>query len=266
MRMGRFQLLNRQIESSTTMIQALLKRLSVTQFHCFSGWFCLFIFASIFFTVFPEVDIAVTQFFYADQGVFKANDWLLVKGVYHLTPWIGRFAFIFAVCILFLSILSPPKVSRRHWRRAAAVVSVVVLGIGLLVHTALKDGMGRPRPRDVQNFMGATAYVPVMVPSQFCQTNCSFVSGHAAVGFAIMSVGMLGVRRRRQFWLFTGMLAGGLIGLVRVSQGGHFLSDVVFSLIVIWGSHLLIRAVWLRFRFWQLHKVNVLVSELPRTL
>jgi lipid A 4'-phosphatase len=62
------------------------------------------------------------------------------------------------------------------------------------------------------------------------------------------------------------MLAGGLIGLVRVSQGGHFLSDVVFSLIAIWGSHLLIRAVWLRFRFWQLHKVNVLVSDLPRTL
>jgi hypothetical protein len=52
------------------MIQALLKRLSATQFHCFAGWLCLFVFASIFFTVFPEVDIAVTQFFYEDQGVF----------------------------------------------------------------------------------------------------------------------------------------------------------------------------------------------------
>lgn len=247
-------------------IESFLQRFIKTKFHSFSGWFCVFIFASIFFTVFPEVDIAVTQFFYSDQGVFKANDWLLVKGVYHLTPWIGRFAFIFAICILLFSILMPRKVSRRHWRRAAAVVSVVVLGIGLLVHTVLKDGMGRPRPRDVQNFMGVTSYVPVLVPSQFCQTNCSFVSGHAAVGFSIMSVGMLSVRRRRQFWLFTGMVTGGLIGLVRISQGGHFLSDVIFSLIAIWGSFLLIHAVWLRFRFWQLQKVNILVSELPRTL
>ena len=210
----------------------------------------MFFVASIFFTVFPQVDIWFSQLFYADQGVFKANDWLLVKGVYHLTPWMGRFAFIFAVCILLLSILSPSKVSRRHWRRAAAVVSVVILGIGLLVHTVLKDGMGRPRPRDVQSFMGATAYVPVMVPSQFCQTNCSFVSG----------------RRRLQFWLLTGMVAGGLIGLVRISQGGHFLSDVVFSLIAIWGAHLLIRAVWLRFRYWQFQKANILVSELQRSL
>lgn len=247
-------------------VHALLKRFTCVQFHCLPGWFCLFVVASIFFTVFPQVDIWFSQLFYADQGVFKANDWLLVKGVYHLTPWMGRFAFIFAVCILLLSILSPSKVSRRHWRRAAAVVSVVILGIGLLVHTVLKDGMGRPRPRDVQSFMGATAYVPVMVPSQFCQTNCSFVSGHAAVGFAVMSMGMLSVRRRRQFWLFTGMVAGGLIGLVRISQGGHFLSDVVFSLIAIWGAHLLIRAVWLRFRYWQFQKANILVSELQRSL
>jgi lipid A 4'-phosphatase len=243
-----------------------LRRFAGLHFHCWSGWFCLFCIASIFFTVFPQVDIWFSHLFYSDQGVFKANDWLFVKGVYHLTPWMGRGAFIFALCTLLLSILSPAKVSRRHWRRAAAVVSVVVLGIGLLVHTVLKDGMGRPRPRDLQTFMGVTAYVPVMVPSQFCQSNCSFVSGHAAVGFAVMSMGMLSVRRRRQFWLFTGMVAGSLIGLVRISQGGHFLSDVVFSMIAIWGAHLLIRAVWLRFRYWQFQKSNILGSELQRSL
>ena len=59
---------------------------------------------------------------------------------------------------------------------------------------------------------------------------------------------------------------GGLIGLVRISQGGHFLSDVVFSLIAIWGAHLLIRAVWLRIRYWQFQKANILVSELQRSL
>jgi lipid A 4'-phosphatase len=143
---------------------------------------------------------------------------------------------------------------------------VVVLGIGLLVHTVLKDGMGRPRPRDVQAFAGPTAFVPVFVPSQFCQTNCSFVSGHAAVGFALMSLGMFGIRRKRQFWLFTGLFVGGLIGLARISQGGHFLSDIVFSLIAIWSSHLLIRAVWLRFRAWQIYRGTAAISQMQQSL
>jgi membrane-associated PAP2 superfamily phosphatase len=168
--------------------------------------------------------------------------------------------FACSIFLLILAVLLPSKVSRRHWRRAAAVVLVVVLGIGFLVHTVLKDGMGRPRPRDVQVFAGATAFVPVFVPSQFCQTNCSFVSGHAAVGFSLMSLGMFGIRRRRQFWLLTGLIVGGVIGLGRIAQGGHFLSDIVFSMIAIWTSHLFIRLVWLRFRVWQLHHRNVPVS------
>jgi len=145
-------------------------------------------------------------------------------------------------------------------------VLVVVLGIGLLVHTVLKDGMGRPRPRDVQAFAGPTAFVPVFVPSQFCQTNCSFVSGHSAVGFALMSLGMFGIRRRRQFWLCTGLVAGGLIGLVRIAQGGHFLSDIVFSLIAIWSTHLMIRAVWLRLRGWQILRRSLPMCHMQKTL
>jgi lipid A 4'-phosphatase len=103
--------------------------------------------------------------------------------------------------------------------------------------------------------------VPVFVPSQFCQTNCSFVSGHAAVGFALMSIGMLSIRKRRRFWLAIGLIAGGAVGLARIAQGGHFFSDVVFSLIAVWGSHLLIRSIWIRFRAWQLHKAAYPVSQ-----
>jgi lipid A 4'-phosphatase len=81
-----------------------------------------------------------------------------------------------------------------------------------------------------------------------------------------MSLGMFGIRRKRQFWLFTGLLVGGLIGLARISQGGHFLSDIVFSLIAIWSSHLLIRAVWLRFRAWQIHRGTAPISQMQQSL
>jgi lipid A 4'-phosphatase len=222
--------------------------------HCFPGCIGLFLSATLVFSFFPNLDPWVTEFFYAGDGQFPANDVWLVQVLYHGTPWAGRVVFVCSVLLLILAVLWPSKVPRRNWRQAAAVVTVVLLGIGLVVHAVLKDGMGRPRPRDVQVFAGPTAFVPAFVPSQFCKTNCSFVSGHAAVGFALMSFGIFGVRRKRQFWFLTSLVAGGVIGLARIAQGGHFLSDIVFSLIAIWLSHLFIRSIWLRFRVWQLHK------------
>ena len=44
------------------------------------------------------------------------------------------------------------------------------------------------------------------------------------------------------------MLLGAGIGWVRIAQGGHFLSDIVFSGLVVWGSAILIRWGWLHWR------------------
>lgn len=248
-----------------SLIQTLARSLK-RDFHCVPGCIGLLFIATFVFSVYPELDPWVSELFYAGNGFFPANEMWLVKGIYHGIPWAGRVVFVFAIVLLLVAVLKPSAVSRRNWRRASSVVTLVVLGIGLLVHSVLKDGMGRPRPRDVQVFAGSTAFVPVFVPSQFCQTNCSFVSGHAAVGFALMSVGIFGIRRKRQFWLYTSMVAGGLIGLARIAQGGHFLSDIVFSLIAIWSSHILIRAVWLRYRVWQLQRVSIPISEFQESL
>ena len=222
--------------------------------YAHSGISCLsfFVISALFFLGVPEIDLSISNYFYDGYGYFPLNENLLVKIVYVGVPWLGRFLFFLALIIVLAAVVSPARLSRRHWRRAASMVVVVVLGVGFLVHTVLKDGMGRPRPRDVQAFAGSTSFVPVFTPSQFCATNCSFVSGHAAVGFSLMSLGMLGARRRRNFWFFTGLLTGSLIGFVRIAQGGHFLSDVIFSFVSIWAVHLLVRFVWVRFRAWQL--------------
>jgi lipid A 4'-phosphatase len=219
--------------------------------NVYGFWFWLLL-ASFIFSVWPFTDIAVSQFFHAGQGVFPANDLGFVKAIYLGAPWLGRALFVICLCTVLLAVVKPGLVSRRIWRRAAGFVAVVVLGIGFLVHAVLKDNMGRPRPRDVIEFSGPTAYVPVFVVSQYCKTNCSFVSGHAAIGFSVMAFGMFGIRRRRHFWFAVGLLAGGLVGAVRIAQGGHFLSDVVFSLLSIWLSHLIIHKLWLRWRARQL--------------
>lgn len=230
-------------------------------FHCLHGFLLAFLFFSGLFILAPQLDIWTSSYFYKQDFGFVANEIWIVKVIYDGTPWLGRAMLLFAIAVSVTALFFPSKISRRHWRRASAMIAVVVFGLGLLVHSVLKDGMGRPRPRDIDIFAGTTAYVPVFTRSHFCASNCSFVSGHAAVGFSLMSLGMFSVRRRRQYWLMSGLIAGGLIGAVRIAQGGHFLSDVVFSFLAIWSSHLLVRALWLRFRARQLYKTQYFVSR-----
>jgi len=220
--------------------------------QCFASCFLFLLVSSLVFLIWPQLDIWVSTYFYHADGYFPANQNAFVMLIYEGIPWLGRITFLFAMLITLIAIVRPSKISRRHWRRASAFSLVVILGIGFLVHAVLKDAMGRPRPRDVQVFAGPTHFVPVFTASNFCSTNCSFVSGHAALGFSLISLGMLGVRKRRHFWFVVGATTGTFVGLVRIAQGGHFLSDVVFAFIAIWFVHLLIRTCWFRFRAWQI--------------
>mgnify|MGYP000057640139 CR=1 FL=1 len=140
----------------------------------------------------------------------------------------------------------------RHWRRRAiALVVVAALGVGFLVHDVLKDSWGRPRPVATQAFGGAHPYQPALHPSDLCPRNCSFVSGHAAGGFMLLAVGMVGSRRTRWRWWAAGTAAGAVIGLARIAAGGHYLSDIVFGLLAVWGTAIVVREAWLRLAVWR---------------
>jgi len=116
----------------------------------------------------------------------------------------------------------------RRWRRAAAfVMLVVLLGPGLLVNVVFKDHWGRARPAQVDVFGGKARFTPAWVVSDQCRKNCSFVCGDASVGYALLAFAFF--CRRPRLWLGIGIGAGSALGLMRMGQGGHFLSDVIFS-------------------------------------
>jgi lipid A 4'-phosphatase len=87
--------------------------------------------------------------------------------------------------------------------------------------------VGRARPDEVTHFGGARTFTPAFVPADQCESNCSFVSGHAAFVFGGFAVALV-ARRRRATTLLVAVL-GGLAGLGRMLQGAHFLSDIVFA-------------------------------------
>jgi lipid A 4'-phosphatase len=87
--------------------------------------------------------------------------------------------------------------------------------------------------------------------SSLCAHNCSFVSGHAATGFALMAWGSFAARSRRRAWLLRGAVCGLVLGTLRVAQGRHFASDIVFAMAVVWASTVAARWLWLRVMLWR---------------
>jgi lipid A 4'-phosphatase len=114
-------------------------------------------------------------------------------------------------------------------RKALYVLLCLLLGPGLLVNVVLKDNWGRARPSQTIEFGGTQAYSPPFTRSDQCVRNCSFVSGEVSLGFWWLSFAFAAPRRHRAGLAAAAIALGTVFGLIRVAEGGHFLSDAVMS-------------------------------------
>jgi len=189
----------------------------------------------VLLAVFPQIDLAIAGLFYDPLDGFYLHENPFVRLVYNGVPWITRTVVVGLVLLL----LAAWSIWRRHekfvrQRRAALyLLLVMIIGPGLLVNTVLKDHWGRARPSQVEAFGGSQQFTRAAIPADQCEKNCSFVSGHASVGFFFLAFAFIWPRRR-VLWLAAGTTLGLGIGLVRIMQGGHFFSDVIFCGIVVY--------------------------------
>lgn len=185
--------------------------------------------------VVPGIDLAASRAFYAPGSGFSHS---AILGAVHADL---RYFVIAVAALAALALVAWP----RRWRMALYLLLALALGPGLLVNTVFKDHWGRARPAQIVEFGGTQKFTPAFVPANQCVTNCSFPAGDPAVGFFLISAALLvpGTRTRR--CLVAGAVAVGVaLGLVRIAQGGHFLSDVVASGFLVTGlSWLLYRAI-----------------------
>lgn len=153
------------------------------------------------------------------------------------TVTIARRAFQVVFLLLALATLIAAArlvLKERKWfglaqARCWFMIAVLVVGPGVVANLVFKDNMGRARPRDVIEFGGTKAFTPPLVWSSECPRNCSFVSGEASAMFAPFFALALLLPRFRLGLLATGIAAGFLVGMVRIVQGAHFLSDILFA-------------------------------------
>jgi lipid A 4'-phosphatase len=115
-------------------------------------------------------------------------------------------------------------------RKIAYLFLVLILGAGLVVNVAFKDGFGRARPRDIAEFGGSEQFTPAFVVSDACDHNCSFSAGDSAGAFFVLAF-ILMARRKRAIST-AGVGFGVLVSASRVAAGAHFFSDTVVSFFV----------------------------------
>jgi lipid A 4'-phosphatase len=219
-------------------------------------WLALLLALLLIYLVWPGLDLPASAWFYRTDSGFWIDDQPWVQVVHHTVPWVGRLLLVGSLAVWLLGHFGRRTELRRLRRPAAALFLGLVLGLGLLAHGVLKENWGRARPVQVSQFGGEASFTPPWQPTSECRRNCSFVSGHAGTGFALIALGALATARRRRFWLVTGWSAGLLLGALRIAQGGHFLSDVLFGGLLLWGTSLAIRACWTRWRLRRWHKLR----------
>lgn len=196
---------------------------------------------------FPRIDLDMAGLFHDPFDGFYLRENPLVRFVFLGVPWITRTV----VLCLSLFLLASWSIWRRRefflrWRRSALyLLLVLIIGPGLLVNSVFKDQWGRARPSQVEQFGGTQLFTRAAMPADQCEKNCSFVSGHASVGFFFLAFAFVWPRRRA-LWLAAGSGLGISIGLARMLQGGHFLSDVIFSGIVVYLTAFALHAVMFR--------------------
>jgi lipid A 4'-phosphatase len=188
------------------------------------------------FLLAPDIDLwASGLFFRSGEGFFLA-DLGVVRAVYRSVPWIVVAEGIGIPLLLLLGWWRGRAFAGIGLRQGAFILLVLALGPGLAVNTVFKDHWGRARPSQVVEFGGSQAFTPAPLPASACDKNCSFVSGHASVGFALIAFSFVVTGRQRRRAIGAGAVAAGaLIGLARMVQGAHFLSDVVFAGLIVCG-------------------------------
>lgn len=193
--------------------------------------------ALVFFLLSPRIDIGAAALFFDPEEGFALSGQPLLQ---HLRMSVWNMTLVMVALSLLMVLAHPLRRQAVLWptRIWAFSLTLLLLGPGLLVNVILKAYWGRSRPRAIEEFGGDHAYTPPFQIDGECLRNCSFVSGEGGGATALMVIVL--VLAWSAPWRWLRPLSVALAGLIllfgaglRVVMGGHFLSDVVFSILLV---------------------------------
>ena len=184
---------------------------------------------SFIFMGFPQIDIAVSALFYKPEQNFLLRDTPLHLFVDSwIRPSINYLAVAFVVACVCKLFFGQSTVKRR-FNIVAFLFASFLVGPVLLVNGLLKEFIGRARPKNIIEYGGTKIFSPAYFPADQCETNCSFVSGDAAVAFSTIAFALIFKGKLRFQLVAIALSFGVLVSIYRLGTGAHFLSDTVLS-------------------------------------
>ncbi len=193
--------------------------------------------AAAVFTLWPGIDLWFTGLFWSPESGFFLHDWPPFLAVYRGLPILTWAIVLALLALLVIVTLAERPVGPFERKTILFLLLLFALAPGLIANTLLKDHWGRPRPSQVVEFGGTKPFTPALEPGGQCDRNCSFVSGHGAMAFSLIGFAFLPATSRRRRQVGAALFAfGSFVGLARIAQGGHFLSDTVFAALLATGT------------------------------
>lgn len=201
----------------------------------------------------PEIDLAISAVArgacdLVPPGVAWCGTWAVTTA---RQAFMGLFVLIALASLVATAVvcLSERRLFGSRQVRCLFVLSALVVGPGIVANLVLKDHLGRARPREIVEFGGTKLFTPALVPSRECPKNCSFISGEASSIYAAFFALAFVLPPYRVALIVSGIAAGSLAGAIRIAQGAHFLSDVMFAGLIMAATvsllHIVMIGLWL---------------------
>ncbi len=191
---------------------------------------------SFVFIVFPGIDFAFTELlrnyaFYCKIFAEKIKTWLVYAAT-SLTCTYGILAF-FGYIYKRKYLLNYLSKNYEKFTRDFVFLFFNLAIISGITIEIIKNIFHRPRPYTINTFGGENTYVQIWHIANSCITNCSFPSGDAAVGFSLFPITFV-LTKNLKFSFLVGAIVGCMLSYCRIALAKHFLSDVLFSFILVY--------------------------------
>jgi lipid A 4'-phosphatase len=189
----------------------------------------LIVVTTVVFLIFPGLDVWFSGLFYEPGNGFpmtRLGAFIGFRAIGNGLTWLIA---VGVVITLLVKLALPWRPSLVPPRDVLFILSTLALGPGLIVNLVLKDHWGRPRPWRVDLFGGDQPFVGVWRITDYCTSNCSFVSGEASSAIWLLTTLVLVPAHWRSSMTRILLVLIALLSLDRIGMGGHFLSDVFLA-------------------------------------